>query len=66
MRIRPGGFRLRIALNLVYNRLIIYSLPDAVAEGLGYALLLSVTQALHILSTDYNLRSQHPNGGWEV
>jgi len=55
-----GGFRLRIALHSAYNWLIVYSLPEAVEQGIGYALLLSVTLALHMMSTDYHLRSRNP------
>ncbi len=53
-------FKLRIALQFCYNWLLIYMLPEAVEEGLGYALLLTVALGLHLISTDYALRSEYP------
>lgn len=53
-------FKFRILLHSIYNWLIIYSLPEAIEEGLGYALLLSITLTLHLLSSDYHLRSINP------
>lgn len=51
------SFHLRLGMLAIYNWLIIYSLPEVVETGAGYALLFSVTLGLHLLSSDYNLRS---------
>ncbi len=56
---RAWAFRLRIGLHAIYNWLVIYALPEAVDKGLGYALLLSAALGLHLLSTDYTLRSRY-------
>ncbi len=55
-----GKLKLRIALQFSYNWLLIYMLPDAVKQGPGYALLLTVALGLHLISTDYALRCEFP------
>ncbi len=55
-----GKFKLRIALQCSYNWLLVYMLPEAVETGLGYALLLTTALGLHLISTDYSLRSEFP------
>ncbi len=55
-----GKLKLHIALQFIYNWLLIYMLPEAVDAGLGYAFLLAAALGLHLASTDYALRADFP------